>query len=151
MDLKDFLAIGGKPGLYKFISQTKNGIIVESLADGKRMPAYASEKVSALEEIAIFTEAEEVPLIEVFVKIFKKENGGAAISHKAKPEELKSYFAEVLPEYDRERVYVSDMKKVINWYNILNELKLVDGDIKKPEAEEETGDEKDKPADKKKD
>ena len=111
MELKDILAIGGKPGLYRFIAQAKNGIIVESLTDKKRIPAYASDKVSALEDIAIFTDSEEVNLADVFKKIFEKENGGKAINHKSSGEELKAYFEEILPDFDRDRVYTSDIKK----------------------------------------
>jgi hypothetical protein len=134
MKLKDILAIGGKPGLYKFIAQAKNGIIVESLTDKRRIPAYASDKVSALEDIAIFTETDEVKLAEVFKKIFEKENGGKAISPKSSGEELKAYFEEILPEYDKERVYTSDMKKVLSWYNQLQEM-----DMLSMEDEEEEG------------
>lgn len=125
MDLKGILAISGHPGLYKLISQAKNSIIVESLTEKTRMPAYASTKISALDDIAIYTDNEEVPLKEVFKSIFDKENGKEAISHKASNEEIKSYFEEVLPTYDKDRVYVSDMKKIINWYNILHQVDLL--------------------------
>ncbi|MCF8391215.1 MAG: DUF5606 domain-containing protein [Bacteroidales bacterium] len=137
MELKDILAIGGKSGLYKFVSQAKNGIIVEGLQDKKRIPAYATDKVSALEDIAVFTGEGEVTLAEVLVSIFKKTQGGAAISHKSEPGELKNFFAEVLPDYDREKVYVSDIKKVISWYNLLHEMGLVDGELPKKEEKEE--------------
>ena len=139
MDLKDILAIGGKPGLYKFISQAKNGIIVENLKDNKRIPSYATDKVSALDDIAVFTEDEEVSLAQVFVNIFKKEEGKACISHKSSSDELKNYFAEILPDFDKDRVYVSDIKKILSWYNILLELDMVDGELKE---EEEEGSEK---------
>lgn len=135
MELKDILAIGGKPGLYKFISQAKNGIIVEGLQDKKRSPAYATDKVSALDDIAVFTEEEEVSLAEVFVNIFKKMEGEIAISHKSDSSELKDFFSDVLPGYDRERVYVSDIKKIIAWYNFLHELGMVDGELKVEETE----------------
>ncbi|MCK4921533.1 MAG: DUF5606 domain-containing protein [Bacteroidales bacterium] len=136
MELKDILAIGGKPGLYKFVSQAKNGIIVEGLQDKKRLPAYATDKVSALDDIAVFTEEEEVPLAEVFVNIFKKMEGGAAINHKSDSSELKDFFSDVLPGYDRERVYVSDIKKILAWYNLLHELGMVDGELKVKEEED---------------
>ncbi len=119
--LKGILAISGQAGLFKMVSQAKNSIIVESLADGKRMPAYATSRISALEDISIFTEEEDVKLLEVFNKIYDKEQGQAAISHKASSNDLKKYFEEVLPDYDRDRVYVSDIKKVIMWYNLLLE------------------------------
>ena len=125
MDLKGILAISGYGGLFKLVTQTKNSIIVESLETKKRMPAYATSKISALEDIAIFTEEEEVPLIDVFKKIYEKENGGKAIAKKSSNEELKDYFSKILPDYDKDRVYLSDIKKVVNWYNILNVQGLV--------------------------
>jgi uncharacterized protein DUF6852/uncharacterized protein DUF5606 len=126
MDLNGILSISGKPGLYKHISQTKNGIIVESLVDKKRMPAYASAKISALEDIAIYTEDEDMPLNDVFKRIFETEDGKETLGKKATNDELKTYFEEVLPEYDKERVYVSDLKKIINWYNLLVNLGLME-------------------------
>lgn len=125
MNLKDILAIAGYPGLFKFVSQAKNGIIVESLIDKKRMPAYASAKVSALEDIAIFTENAEVPLGEIFTKIFEKESGGLAPDSKSSPEKLMTYFETILPDFDRKKVYSSDIKKVISWYNILHGLNML--------------------------
>ncbi|MDE7069203.1 MAG: DUF5606 domain-containing protein [Alistipes sp.] len=119
MELKEILAISGQPGLYKYVAQSTRGVIVESLLDGKRMNAASNSKVSALTEISIFTEGDDIPLAEVFSKIYAHTGGKEAISHKESPEALKAYFAEVLPEYDRERVHVSDMKKVFSWFNIL--------------------------------
>ncbi len=136
MNLKDFLAIGGYPGLFKFVSQAKNGIIVESLLDKKRMPAYASAKVSALDDIAIFTETEEVPLSVVFSKIYEKEKGGVALPAKSSPDVLMAYFLEILPDFDKSRVYASDIKKVISWYNILHGLNLLNLPEEKDEASE---------------
>lgn len=137
MNLKDFLAISGYPGLFKYVSQAKNGIIVESLIDKKRMPAYASAKVSALEDIAIFTEDAEVPLGEIFSKIYEKENGGKALDAKSNPDKIIAYFKSVLPDFDQKRVYVSDIKKVISWYNILQGLNLLNlPDEKKEEVKE---------------
>jgi hypothetical protein len=135
MKLKDILAISGKSGLYKFISQGRNGIIVESFEDHSRSLAHASAKVSALEDIAIFTATEELPLATVFKKIFEKESGKAAISHKSSPEELKKFFSEVLPDYDRDKVYVSDIKKVVNWYNLLISLNLLTFEDENNESE----------------
>lgn len=141
------MAISGYPGLFKHISQGRNGIIVESLIDKKRMPAYASMKVSALEDIAIFTEEGEVPLKVVLKRIYEKESGGASIDSKASAQDIKNYFESVVPEYDKERVYVSDMKKLISWYNILQSLNMLefkeeeepasDDGIKETEPEEE--------------
>ena len=126
MDLKEIMAISGKPGLYKFISQGRNAMIIENIEDKARSSAFASEKVSALDDIAIFTEDEEVSLKEVLKNIFEKENGEETISHKSSSEELKKWFEEVLPSYDRDRVYVSDIKKVALWYNLLTKMKMLD-------------------------
>lgn len=123
--LKDILSISGKGGLFKFISQGRNGIIVESLSDHKRSSVNAAAKISSLEDISVFTEDEEISLEKVFKLISEREDGGPAISHKASNEELKSYFSEVLPEYDRSRVYVSDIKKIIQWYNTLQEMEML--------------------------
>lgn len=137
MDLKGILSISGHSGLFKMVSQTKNGIIVESLIDKKRMQAYATSKISSLEDIALFTTNEDIPLTKVFMNIFKKENGGSSINPKSDSEILKKYFLEILPDYDRERVYVSDIKRVISWYNIL----LEHGYIKEEEENTENQDE----------
>ena len=117
MELKDILAISGQPGLYKYVAQSTRGVIVESLLDGKR--SNASSRVSALTEISMFTEGDDIPLAEVFTRIYAHTGGKQAISHRESPEALKAFFAEVLPEYDRERVHLSDIKKCISWYNIL--------------------------------
>jgi len=135
--LKDILAISGKSGLYRFIAQARNGIVVEALEDQKRFVALAHDKVSSLEDIAIFTTGEEVPLCDVFHLIFVKENGAAAISGKSSNNELKTYLGEVLPEYDEEKVYVSDIKKLVNWYNILQEKGLLEEIEKEEEKDEE--------------
>ena len=126
MVLKDLLAIAGSPGLYKFIAQGKNAVIVEHLETGKRTSAHGAAKVSSLEDIAVFTDTEEVPLADVFDRIHEKENGAASLSHKSPATELKTYFSEILPDYDRERVYVSDIRKIIQWYNILHSLDLLE-------------------------
>lgn len=121
--LKTILSISGKPGLYKLISQAKNMLIVESLQTGKRQPAYAHEKIISLGDIAIFTDEDDVPLGEVLNAIKTKENG-AKVSldiKKADNEALRAYLAEVLPNFDRERVYTTDIKKLISWYNLLIE------------------------------
>lgn len=134
MELSKILAISGKPGLFKIISQTRNSIIVESLIDGKRTPAYATQKISNLEEIAIFTTGEEIPIADVFKRILdktEKKNVDNIVSDNSK---LKQFFEEVLPEYDKERVYTSDMKKVITWYNILLKNNMLESD--EPQIEE---------------
>ena len=119
MELRESLAISGYPGLYKYVAQSTRGVIVESLADGKRMNVAAHAKVSALTEISIFTEGEDIPLADVFTRIYEHTQGKEAVSPKESPEKLKAFFAEVLPEYDRDRVHVSDMKKCFAWFNIL--------------------------------
>lgn len=121
--LKTILAISGKPGLYKLISQAKNMLIVESLSDKKRLPIYASDKVISLGDIAMYTDADEVPLSKVLDAVKKKENGAlASVDYKkASAEELSAFMAEVLPEYDRDRVHISDIKKLVQWYNLLTE------------------------------
>ncbi len=134
--LKGILAVSGQSGLFKMISQAKNSIIVESLIDGKRMPAYATSRISALEDISIFTEEADVKLVDVFKSIYEKEDGGKAISHKSSSNQLKNYFLEILPDYDRDRVYVSDIKKVVMWYNL-----LIDKDIFKFDEEEASNEE----------
>ncbi len=118
--LKEILSVTGKPGLFKLVSQGKNMLIVESLIDGKRIPAYSRDKVVSLGDIAMFTETEEVPLSEVLEKLKTKENGQpASIDPKADNDTLRKFMAEVLPDYDRERVYPSDIRKLISWYNLL--------------------------------
>lgn len=118
--LKTILSVSGKPGLYKLLSQGKNMLIVESLKDKKRLPVYINDKVVSLGDIAMYTVDAEVPLRDVMQKIYEKENGPVAIDvKKASNDELKEFFAQILPDYDRERVYVTDIKKLINWYNLL--------------------------------
>lgn len=120
MDLDKVLSISGKPGLYEIKTQTRTGILAESLTDGKKLTVSARQNVSLLSEIAIYTLREEVPLREVFQKISEKENGGPTISHKSSKDELEEFFFSILPEYDEDRVYPSDIKKVVQWYNLLN-------------------------------
>ena len=144
MALKDILVISGQSGLFKYISQGRNNVIVESLFDNKRTTIPASAKISMLNDIAIFTENEDVSLYEIFKKIQEKENGGVAIPHKSSDAELKKYFAEVLPDYDKDRVYLSDIRKVVMWYNLLHELGITDFEIpvkEKTEEEDVTSDE----------
>jgi len=125
--LKEILSIGGKPGLFKLVSQGKNMLIVESLVDGKRIPTYSRDKVVSLGDIAIFTETSEVPLGEVFKNILAKENGKeASIEAKSENDVLRSYMADILPEYDRDRVYPSDIRKMILWYNLLIKNNITD-------------------------
>jgi len=118
--LKEILSVTGKPGLFKLVSQAKNMLIVESLIDGKRIPAYTKDKVVSLGDIAIFTETEEIPLGQVLESLKVKENGAVcSVDSKADNDKLRKFMGEVLPEYDRDRVYPSDIRKLISWYNIL--------------------------------
>ena len=127
MELDKILSIAKKPGLYKLITQSRGGFIAESLLDQKRISVSISSNVSLLSEIAIYTLSEELPLKEVMSKIFDKEKGGqASTSPKASKDDLEAYFFSVLPDYDEDRVYPSDIKKIINWYNLLNQHKLLD-------------------------
>lgn len=149
MDLSKILSISGKPGLYKMLAQTKNGLVVESLMDGKRFTAFSHERVSTLEEISIYTEDEDMPLKDVLKAIYDKQEGKEAIPHKSDSQKLKSFFEEAVPTYDKENVYVSDIKKVIGWYNTLIEHKLLDfteTEEEKEEKKEEKPDEVKKPA-----
>ena len=126
MSLEKILSISGKPGLYQLKSQTRSGLLAESIVDGKKISVSARQNVSLLSEIAIYTLTEELPLRKVFSKISEKENGGEAISHKSSKDELEEYFFEVLPEYDEDRVYPGDIKKVLQWYNLLTKNGITD-------------------------
>lgn len=126
MDLSSILAISGKHGLFKLITQTQSGALVESLIDKRRMPAFSNERISSLKDITIFTTTEDVPLTKVFQAIFSKENGGDCIDSKANEKDLRQYMSEILPEYDKDRVHLSDMKKLFSWYKILNDNKMID-------------------------
>jgi hypothetical protein len=119
MGLEKILSISGKPGLYELTAQTRGGFVAKSITEGKKISVSVRHNVSLLSEIAVYTYTEEVPLGEVFKKIYEKEDGGEAIDHKVSKKELEAYFAEVLPEYDVDRVYQSDIKKIIQWYNLL--------------------------------
>ena len=119
MEFNKIISVAGKPGLFHAISQTKTGFIVESLVDKKRFPIPSTNNVSLLENIAIYTYEEEVPLLTVFKTIYEKNEGKETISHKESGQKLTAYFSEILPEYDEERVYTSNIKKVIQWYNLL--------------------------------
>jgi len=119
MEFNKIIAVTGKPGLFQVISQTKNAVIAESLADQKRLAINAAQNVSLLENIAIYTYEEDIPLLAVFTAMFEKTAGKEALSHKESSKKLTAFFAEVLPGYDEERVYASNIKKVIQWFNLL--------------------------------
>lgn len=140
MALNGIISIAGLPGLHKILSHTKNGLIVESLLDGKRRPVYSSQKVSTLEDISVYTKEEDVPLKDVFKLIFEKQNGEKAPDHKTDPAELREYLTSVVKTVDHDRVYNSDVAKLFHWYNI-----LIDKDLLKDafeEKEEEKTEEK---------
>lgn len=136
------MAISGQPGLYKYVAQSMRGVIVESLVDGKRMNVSSNARVSALTEISMFTEGEDIALADVFTNIWNYTEGKEAVSHKESSNKIIEEFGNVLPDYDRERVHVSDMKKCFAWYNILvkagfTEFKLPETGAKAEEAAEE--------------
>lgn len=134
IDLTGIIAITGQPGLFKIVAQSKNGIIVEGLVDKKRVNVYASTKVSTLSDISMFTTGDDKPIEEIMGAIFDKENGAAAIDSKATDAEIAKYFGEAVPDYDKERVYVSNMRKLFSWYNVLQ----ASGNLKKKEEKKET-------------
>jgi hypothetical protein len=146
MSLEKVLSISGKPGLYKLKTQTRTGFLAESLLDGKTINVSGRHNVSLLSEIAVYTLTEEVPLREVFKKISEKENGKETIDHKASKEELEEFFFGVMPDYDEDRVYASDIKKIVQWYNML----IKNGINDFSEAKEESKKEADKPKEAKK-
>jgi len=141
MDLKEILSIAGKPGLYQMIAQSKNGVVVESMIDGKRFTAFAHERVSSLEEISIYTDNEELSLKEVFKRIHEKHEGTKSIDPKSDKKLLRSYFEEVVPEHDQERVYTSDIKKMIGWYNLLVDKEMLEFEEEEKEEKGEGGEE----------
>ena len=145
--LKTILSVSGRPGLFKLLSSGKNMVIVESLAEKKRLPIYARDKVVSLGDIAMYTEEGEVALSEILATIQKKEDG-KEISPISKPEDLRKYFAEILPNYDRERVYDSDIKKLISWYNLLvrSGYSFTEQEEEKAEANNEVEAVEEKPA-----
>jgi hypothetical protein len=138
MSLDKILSIGGKPGLFKLLTQTRAGFVAESFLDGKKVTVNFKNNVSVLSEIAIYTLEAEVPLREVFLKIQEKENGEKTpVNHKDDKIALEEYFFEILPNFDEDRVYASDIKKVIQWYNMLQEQGITDFTAKEKEKEKE--------------
>lgn len=137
MSLDKILSISGKPGLYLLKAKTRSGFVAEALSDGKKLSVNVQHNVSMLSEIAIYTYTEEIPLREVFLKIQAKEDGKESIDPKASKNKLGDYFREILPEYDEDRVYKSDIKKIFQWYNILVNAEITDFSKPEEEAEEE--------------
>lgn len=138
MNLDKILAISGKPGLYALKVQTRSGFVAESLVDGKKITVGLRSNVSLLSEISIYTTTQEKPLVEVMRNIAIKEDNGPAPSHKEDNATLAAYFAEILPDYDQDRVYPSDIKKVLNWYNMLQAKGLVSKEVPVKEEAEAT-------------
>lgn len=137
MEFSKIISVTGKPGLFQVVSQSKNAIIAESLSDKKRLAINATQNVSLLENIAIYTYEEDIPLLDVFKAMAKKTEGEKAISHKESGKKLASFFAEVLPNYDDERVYTSNIKKVIQWFNLLVDAAFDFSKTEEVAAEEE--------------
>lgn len=142
MNLTGIISISGKPGLYRVVAQGNNNVIVESLEDGKRFPAHSNNKISALDDISIYTYEEDVPLKVVFTSIYEMEKGGTAISHKESAAKMVEYMVKVLPNYDQDRVYSSDIKKLFQWYNLLHKANalVLEEEVKeeKPKANSKT-------------
>lgn len=138
MEFSKIISVAGKPGLFQVISQSKNAIIVQGINDAKRVAINTTQNVSLLENIAIYTYEEDLPLLEVFKAMSEKTNGEKAISHKESGNKLTSFFAEVLPNYDDERVYTSNIKKVIQWFNILIDAGLDFSAVTEENTAEET-------------
>lgn len=136
MNVEKILAISGKPGLYELKIQTRSGFVAESLLDGKKITVGMRSNVSLLSEISMYTHSEEKPLVEIMRAIAVKENEGPALSHKEDNDKLIAYFSEIVPDYDEDRVYVSDIKKVLNWYNTLQAKGMVSKEEPKVENAE---------------
>ncbi|MDR1584329.1 MAG: DUF5606 domain-containing protein [Prevotellaceae bacterium] len=138
-DLQKIVSISGQPGLYKYLSQARHGIIIENIKDGKRACIPASAKISSLAEITVYTNnGDDLLLREILLKIKEKTNGEKAISHKSPIEELMAYFEEIVPEYDKKKVYPHHVKKMIEWYNIMQENQLLDFTENKKEENAQT-------------
>lgn len=147
MDLSKILSISGKPGLYKMVGESKNGLVVESFTDGKKIPAFAHERISSLKEISIYTESDDIPLWKVLKKLNEIQEGKPVENpKKASTNDLKALFEQVIPDYDKDTVYVSDMKKVFSWYNQLLEKDMLD--FSEQEAEEKEMEEAENEAEK---
>ncbi len=144
MTIDDIISVSGKGGLFQIISTTNNGLIVEGLEDKKRMPVFASDNVSSFSDISIYTEEDSTPLKEIFKRISEKESGGECLDANSDSDKLKAYLAELLPDYDEDRVYVSHIKKLMKWYNILQKLGLLEEVLKDNEEASDDDDDKSK-------
>ena len=135
MKLEGIINVSGKPGLFKIISRSNNTVIIESLTDQKRTAIYSHNQANLLDEIGIYTYNDTVPISDIFTEIAKKTSCGPSINHKSSKDELINYFRDILPEYDEDRVYISDIKKVIQWYNIMQSVNLIKISKKKTKKE----------------
>ena len=136
MKLEGIINVSGKPGLFKIISRSNNTVIIESLTDKKRTAIYSHNQANLLDEIGIYTYNDTVPISDIFTEIAKKTSCGPSINHRSSKDELMNYFRDILPEYDEDRVYISDIKKVIQWYNIMQSVNLIK--ISKKETKKKT-------------
>ncbi|MDR0907370.1 MAG: DUF5606 domain-containing protein [Rikenellaceae bacterium] len=137
MELKEILAVSGYPGLYKFVAQSTRGVIVEALADGKRMNVPSNARVSALSDISVFTESEDRPLADIFTAFYAKTGGKPTVGHKEDARKIEAAFAEVVPDYEPDKVHASDMKKIVQWYNILVAAGMTDFTLPAPDKNEQ--------------
>lgn len=146
MNLEGIISVSGKPGLFKVVTKKKNGLIVESIPDKKKLNVFALDKVSALEDISIYTYEEDIPLKDVYSKLFELEEGKSSIDHKESGDNLRNKMIQILPDFDQDRVYSSDLKKLFQWYNLLISAGLLVADIEeKPvdDAKEEAQEKED--------
>lgn len=144
MDFSKFIVVSGKSGIFKIVAQSRSGFITESLIDGKKMPIQASNRITSIDDIVVFTESDEIKLREVFKKIKEITKGEPAIDHKSDDKTIVAFFSSVLPEYDKEKVYVSDMRKIIFWYNLLQKNNILNFDETTEDSENsESSDNKD--------
>ena len=137
MELEGIINVSGKPGLFKVISKSNNTVIIESLTDKKRTAIYSHNQANLLDEIGIYTYNDTVPISDIFIKIAEKTSCGPSINHKSSKDDLINFFREILPEYDEDRVYISDIKKVIQWYNIMQSVDLIKIQKNKKEKKKE--------------
>ncbi len=137
MELKEILAVSGYPGLYKFVAQSTRGVIVESLADGKRMNVPANARVNSMTDISVFTDGEDRPLADIFTAFHNHTGGKPTVGHKEAPATVEAAFAEVVPDYDPSRVHLSDMKKIVQWYNVLVAAGMTEFKLPEEEAQKE--------------
>ncbi len=138
MDFTKIIVVSEKSGLFKVLSQSRSGFIAESLIDGRKQPISASNKITSIADIIVFTETDEIKLVDVLKNMKEQANGEQAISHKSAENEIRSFFEKVLPEYDRDRVYLSDMKKIISWYNLLQKNDMLVFEEEKAEENNKT-------------